>query len=146
MPTLRHPRFPFLFLKNHLVREPHYPLHLGLESFSLAAALAAAAAAELLLLLLLPLRIAKRAPATACGLSRPVTPPPPPTVRGWGSKLVRREVASELAGRRGVVAVGGVRSIGLGGWSEARRLFVRAAGAEGWEARRGRLKVWCCCC
>ena len=47
--------------------------------------------------------MANRAPATACGLSLPVTLLPPfEVVRGWGwgSMLVRLEAASELAGRR----------------------------------------------
>jgi hypothetical protein len=45
--------------------------------------------------------MANRAPATACGLSLPVTLDPLlEAVRGWGSMLARLEAASELAGRR----------------------------------------------
>jgi hypothetical protein len=65
-------------------------------------------------------RIANRAPATACGLSRPVT-----ALFGFGcgSMLVRRdEDASELAGL-GVAS--GESSRGLGGWKEA-LLFAMA--------------------
>jgi len=65
-------------------------------------------------------------------------------VLGWGSRLVRLEVASELAGRRGVavvvfVASGREKSSGLGGWSEARLLLLleRTGGADGWVVRRG---------
>lgn len=99
------------------------------------------AAAELLL----PLRMANRAPATACGLSRPVTLVPfavVAVVRGWGSMLVRLEAASELAGLRGVVS-----STGLGGWSDARRLLklllYARGGAEACAARRGLVTERC---
>jgi len=79
--------------------------------------------------------MANRAPATAWGLSRPVTPPAPFAGRGWGwgwgSMLVRLEAASELAGRRGV-GFGGETSAGLGGWREARLLLLlgTSGGAE----------------
>lgn len=46
------------------------------------------------------LRIANRAPAMACGDSRPETLPS--RARGAGSKLLLRPVAMELAGRCGV--------------------------------------------
>lgn len=76
------------------------------------------------------LRIANLAPATACGLSRPVT-----LVfdLGCGNILVRRdEDAMELAGL-GVAF--GESSRGLGGWSEA-RLLVKAD-MDDCEVRRG---------
>jgi hypothetical protein len=70
------------------------------------------------------------APATACGLSRPVTPPI--IDLGCGNILVRREEASELAGL-GVVS--GEPSAIFRGCSEARR-FARVD-IEDWLARRG---------
>lgn len=80
-------------------------LHLGLLS------LAGFSAVEEELLLF---RMANLAPATACGLSLPVNPL---FDFGWGSRLIRREAASELDGR-GVVSGDG--SLILGGCSEAR--------------------------
>ena len=75
-------------------------------------------------------RMANLAPATACGLSRPVT-----AVRdlGRGSKLVRRdEAANELAGL-GVAS--GEFSSGFAGCIDA--LLFASADMEDCEARRG---------
>ena len=100
-----------------------HPLHRGLLSTGLLSAA------------LLVLRMAKRAPATAWGDSRPVTLP---SFLGVGSMLFLREEARELDGR-GVLAM--ALSMVRGGWNEARRLLVRAD-MEACEARRGLERVW----
>lgn len=76
------------------------------------------------MLALLVALIALAAPATACGLSRPVTPEPW-RPRGWGNILTCLFEANELAGRDGLV--GGLLSeVGplAVGWKDARRLVV----------------------
>lgn len=140
-----------IFLILNLIHSAQ-PLHLGLAltPVPLAAGLPSTDEAPLL-----PFLIANLAPATACGLSLPVTLPPlpllaaagptTPTDLGCGSILLLREAASELAGLRGG-ASGAVKSRGLGGWREARRLVLLAVeedeivegfGAENCAARRG---------
>ena len=86
--------------------------------------------AGLLSAALLCLRMAKRAPATACGDSRPVMLP---SFLGVGSMLVLRDAARELAGRGAApMALSMVR----GGWNEARRLLV-SADMDACDASRG---------
>jgi hypothetical protein len=80
--------------------------------------------------------MANLAPATAWGLSLPVTLV---LAFGCGKRLVRRFAASELAGRG---AMSGDASIGLGGCKDARRF--PSAVIEDWLASRGGLGSTCC--
>ena len=99
-----------------------HPLHLGLLS------------AGLFSDALLFLRMAKRAPAMACGDSRPDMLP---SFLGVGSMLLLRDDARELAGRGAApIALSMVR----GGWNEARRLLGRDD-MDACDARRGFARV-----